>query len=560
MKKLLGLVMVLGVVSVASATDNWSESYGTDAGRVSLGARWIPAGGATFRDEATRTVITNAVNEERGQCIIENSGMPNQSDPAWGKGYLTVTVGFDILIAGMDQLRIILINKNGNTADPNTSGWRPHRMWQKTIHPMNMEFSGVGHHTMTFVGNPYGVAWDDLDVMDIFLDGDLEGTEISQDEGDNYAFYVRGYNPNYDSGTGTGPSDDLIAITDVSFDFVLPMCGDPEHPIPVGDFDGDCYVDGNDVVAMAWKWLECTDPVSGCIQWEAPEEVLYIPHGEVTVDANLAEWPDSSDPNWLALDLIYTGDPNDIVSARYAVMWDGGTNDKVYAAVVVEDTDHVFDLSPTNWDTSDRIEIYAQGDPNGGIAYGDSGSEEFAIAQQYAVGPTGSGNDAWARYGNGTPIPGIGNLADAGFEYAVNVGTTTVTYEIGARMFMWYGGNNATTIEVRELEAGMQVGFDIVVDTRWGFPPHGGAGAEPDGEFGMLSANLDKSKFMDAGQFQRWELLGVGNQIATPGCGAWGYQPMDMNADCVVNLDDYAEMITHMLECTNPDPPCSYEP
>ena len=46
--------------------------------------------------------------------------------------------------------------------------------------------------------------------------------------------------------------------------------------------------------------------------------------------------------------------------------WNADT-DKVYAAVIVDDQDHVLTILPEDWDDSDRIEVYAQGDPNGGL-------------------------------------------------------------------------------------------------------------------------------------------------------------------------------------------------
>ena len=35
-------------------------------------------------------------------------------------------------------------------------------------------------------------------------------------------------------------------------------------------------------------------------------------------------------------------------------------------------------------------------------------------------------------------------------------------------------------------------------------------------------------------------------------CGAWGYMPLDLNEDCVVNLADLAEFAVSWLDCTTP--------
>jgi len=37
-------------------------------------------------------------------------------------------------------------------------------------------------------------------------------------------------------------------------------------------------------------------------------------------------------------------------------------------------------------------------------------------------------------------------------------------------------------------------------------------------------------------------------------CGAWGCNPMDINEDCVVNLEDFAEFFSQWLSCSDPDP------
>jgi len=40
----------------------------------------------------------------------------------------------------------------------------------------------------------------------------------------------------------------------------LQVCGDGEHPYPVGDLNRDCHVDFRDFAMMALNWLECTAP------------------------------------------------------------------------------------------------------------------------------------------------------------------------------------------------------------------------------------------------------------------------------------------------------------
>ena len=150
-------------------------------------------------------------------------------------------------------------------------------------------------------------------------------------------------------------------------------CGNSIVPHPAGDISGpndvrDCYNDMYDLAAMADQWLRCTTPDSvGC---EQVAELFLIGHDTVTVNADLTEWGDAT---WLALDETYFGDPNDIgaglENAKFAVKWNADT-DKVYAVVIIDDANHVLADYPTNWDSCDRIEVYAQGDPNGGTLVG----------------------------------------------------------------------------------------------------------------------------------------------------------------------------------------------
>jgi len=39
-----------------------------------------------------------------------------------------------------------------------------------------------------------------------------------------------------------------------------PICGDSEHPYPVGDLNQDCHVDIADLEMLIDHWTECTAP------------------------------------------------------------------------------------------------------------------------------------------------------------------------------------------------------------------------------------------------------------------------------------------------------------
>ena len=327
-----------------------------------------------------------------------------------------------------------------------------------------------------------------------------------------------------------------------------PFCGDPLHLPPTADVNKDCSVDREDVIDMAELWLLCTHPDGTGCQDLIQAELMYMPYcGEtaMTVDGLVGDWP--VDPCWVDLDLIYTGEPCDITSAKYAVCWDP-CDDLFYALINVVDTDHVFETAPTDWHTSDRVEIYVQADPNGGGNWGSADDATYDKAQQYIVGYQGLLDWTWAVFGHGTYLPGDFEPFNAHFADAGRISGDTITYEISAKAWQWYGGITPAVDPnvVRQLEPGLHVGFDIVADSRRGTPPH------DDGEFGMLSANPDKDKYQRAEQFQRWALLDYDGSIVPPGCGDWGYYPADVSGDCYVNLSDMLLMYSTWLDCTDP--------
>ena len=334
-----------------------------------------------------------------------------------------------------------------------------------------------------------------------------------------------------------------------------PICGDALHQPPAGDVDDDCVVNRRDVIDMAELWLLCTDPDGEGCQNLIQAELMYMPYcGEatMTVDGLLSDWP--ADPCWVDLNLVYTGEPCDMTSAKYTACWDP-CDDLFYALINVVDTDHVFESAPLDWHTSDRVEIYVQADPNGGGSWGSADSGQYDKAQQYIVGYQNIiPGWTWAVFGHGTYIPDDIEPGDAEFTDAGRVSGDTITYEISAKAWQWYGGRTVPIDSVpsvhRDLEPGLQVGFDIVADSRRGTLPH------DDGEFGMLSANPYTDKYQRAEQFQRWALLDYDGSIVPPGCGDWGYYAADVSGDCYVNLSDVLLMYSTWLDCT--DPSCAF--
>jgi hypothetical protein len=234
-----------------------------------------------------------------------------------------------------------------------------------------------------------------------------------------------------------------------------------------------------------------------------------IPRGKVVVDGDISEW--SENVEWMALDKVYYGSPNDVGEARFALKWDESTN-KIYVAVVVEDFNHVFRDDYGTWDASDRLELYSQGDAAGG-------SYTFLqdIAQQYIIAPD-TNNGSWATLGFGEP-----NIAGTDLEYAVKVKGDLIIYEAGVKQFDNYGGKSGGETIVTNLHVGHVVRFDVVADTRWS-----------DTGFGMLSENNMASKFRIADNIAKYTLV---EQSERPPCLEL---KADLDRNCIVNFKDLA--------------------
>ena len=75
---------------------------------------------------------------------------------------------------------------------------------------------------------------------------------------------------------------------------VGPVCGDPWHDYPIGDFDSDCSVALSDLVVFASQWLESCLVPGGCggVDLDTSSSVDL---GDFSVFAN--EWQECTDPN-----------------------------------------------------------------------------------------------------------------------------------------------------------------------------------------------------------------------------------------------------------------------
>jgi hypothetical protein len=293
-------------------------------------------------------------------------------------------------------------------------------------------------------------------------------------------------------------------IVDMGYHYHSPVIIEYGNP----DIDGD-----GDVDFMDYSWL------SMGLFYEPSKQ---IPMGSVVVDGDLSDWPGSVE--WIELDKVYDGSPSDLIEARFALQWDANTN-KVYAAVVVNDTNHLFLDEYVTWDASDRIEVYSQGDAEDGAGW----NMVYDVAQQYYVAPDTSGG-YWATWAESETLGG-----DEGLEYAVDVNGAKIIYEVGVRQFDNYGGFSGEETLVTDLHAGHVVGFDIVACTRWDTT-----------NFGMLSENLMMGKYNDAGKFGKYILVDKIFSADMDGNGANNY------ADLGIFFESW--MDCYVTEASDPIP------
>ena len=302
-------------------------------------------------------------------------------------------------------------------------------------------------------------------------------------------------------------------------------CADPNL---VADLNTDCEVNLIDLSLLAGGWLECTLPNGANCQDLGPGGVtslMYMKEAQssITVDGVLTS--DWADAEWIDMTVELTGYPLDLASAQIAVKWDA-TTDKVYAAVKVDDSEHIFVDNPATWlwNSNDGVEIYAQGDTGAATTGWEVNCD---TAQQYMVAPdtTTPTPVVLSRWGNGDPLePGDD------FEGVIAVSGDVITYEFGIQMFDLYGERSGAATVDSALAIGKQIRFDLV------------AGSKSASNYGWLAMNDLAGKSVNAAQMQLWELVGT---TAPPGnCdGSWGYLDEDINEDCFVDLQDFSALV-----------------
>ena len=299
-----------------------------------------------------------------------------------------------------------------------------------------------------------------------------------------------------------------------------------------GDFNNNHKVDGNDLKVLVSQWLECTDPLGvGCEKDASYEYISYAPAStNVTVDGVLTEWADAS---WIQMDKNFYETAPDMPSAMYACKWNPQSN-VIYLAVKVVDNDKIFlsnEGSYNNWDQQDELNIYCEGTNDNSTGF----SNVFNTAQQYAIGPNGSGG-TWQLWGTGLWLSDF--LPDPGLVTACVVNGNNLSYEAQVVPYDYYSGivGVGDTVQTT-LTDGKMIGFDVV------------AGSKRADGFGMLCANMMEGKWNDAGKFAKLVCV----QNVPTDCGIWGYKDADINKDCYVDFVDFADLASNWLICSDPE-------
>ncbi len=277
-----------------------------------------------------------------------------------------------------------------------------------------------------------------------------------------------------------------------------------------GDFDGDGDQDATDLAELAGDWLKCTNPGQDgclCLDESGSNQPWTILVGTAVIDGNLNDWENA---DWIPIDKIYNGSPQDVTGAYYSLKWSSSTN-LIYMALKCDDSDLV--LQPfDSWNTQDDIELYVDAGNSNVINYGTGGNDQ---AQQFFIGNDGMGEtNTYCYFGSASGPPDVAD--ETGGVVAKNI-AGHLTYEIA--IVPW---SHRLSDEQITLESGLTVGIDVAVSTLGNSYP-----------FGMLCNNQLGNKYLDAGQLQD-------HILADDECGLWGYLPADLNRDCVVNMHDFA--------------------
>ena len=239
-----------------------------------------------------------------------------------------------------------------------------------------------------------------------------------------------------------------------------------------------------------------------------------IPIGRAVVNGVIdsAEW---SAAEWLDMNEVYSGSPNDLSDAKWAAMWDPNDN-LIYVAVTGEDSNHIFTADYVDPNAADALELYIDAGNNELADY----NTDMAKAQHIFIGYDGIGG-AWSYI--------LDRSADSVLnDYAVSVDGNTITYEVVLEPYETLDIDNPGTSPVVGLSVGDILGLDMVMNTK-----HSGG-------FGMVCEDPTPQKFRYADAF-RDHFLVNGVPIAVYPNPDNEETDVGLNADLSWIAGDYAQ-------------------
>ncbi|MBU4270653.1 MAG: hypothetical protein KKA28_02135 [Planctomycetes bacterium] len=229
---------------------------------------------------------------------------------------------------------------------------------------------------------------------------------------------------------------------------------------------------------------------------------LSLPYGSATVDGDLSDWADAS---WNSLDAVYDSYPIDIAGGAWAARW---TADKVYMAVKVQDTDHIFSDSNTGWGLSDALELTIH-------TTGSTGDypQYFEPAQQWTVGiTTALDGSVWATAGY-PDVYGAYTPTVSQFQAVGSVNGEWLYYEAAITPFEYFGSKIGEDDVMSPLSAGMTIGLDCTAVGNDGVSTNE---YEIPGYTGMKCSDLDQTI---GGWSENYYLISQHLLVPEPGAG-----------------------------------------
>lgn len=226
---------------------------------------------------------------------------------------------------------------------------------------------------------------------------------------------------------------------------------------------------------------------------QLPAPKLMYPGGGVTLDGNLSDWATA---NWLTLGVgnpdggVTWGAATDLTNAKYAARWVAGG---IYVAVSQVDTVPAYEAQPpSNWNSTDHIEVYVDSANTNWVGYAYDGTGgpmlAFSKAQQFVITPDGSALPAVFQ-GLGFPPTVPGPIGVTPATVVLSITGTLVEYE----MFIPAQVDDAPMV----LTFASTVGLDLATLS----------GTAVGGTYSMLQANGVGGKFNNAAMFQDWILI-----------------------------------------------------